>query len=297
MPRHERTWFPFPMTIAYAAVAYVGLVVLSRAVLGGVGVGTPLPDGGRSLTNLVAWMLPAVALLAGALALLARGMSGGFPSRWASLFAYAWATSSLSVPLGMSALATADQVSPLRLVAWLAATTLVPSAAASAVAAATFVPGDAHRGFPRRFARWRATRASHQWAWRLPAGVLACAAALGLATFALGPLVGGGLALDGVLLQVLRGAVLALVALPIVVLWERAGSQLLATLAFAYAAPAMLGAWVLGAFLDRADRFVGLLEMVVTAAIVAGALVVLWLGRHADDEIDVLNDSELVPAL
>ena len=80
------------------------------------------------------------------------------------------------------------------------------------------------------------------------------------------------------------------------VLWERTGTQLLATLVFAYAAPAIVGGWVLGAAVDRADRVVGAIEVLATAAIVAGALVVLWFGRHADDEIDVLNDAELAGA-
>jgi hypothetical protein len=149
-------------------LAYVLGTIVGSMLAGLVGLQTPpLPEGTDAQTLMLLQLLTSP-LLALALALLSRGLQGGFVARWLILSFFTWITYSVNTLLEAAIFTTFGTASGFTAVIQLAG-----SLVCGAAVAALFRPQAVGRGFLTNVRGFFARRTAMQWGWRLPLAAVA----------------------------------------------------------------------------------------------------------------------------
>jgi hypothetical protein len=154
--------------LAVCGLAYIVGTFLGSMLAGLVGLQTPSLPQGTDAQTLMLFQLLTSPLLALALAILARGMGGGFLARWLILSFFTWVTYSVNTLLEAAIFTTTGAATPFT-----ALIQLVGSFACGAAVAALFRPHDPGRGFLAELREFFARRTAMSWSWRLALAAVA----------------------------------------------------------------------------------------------------------------------------
>lgn len=251
-----------------------------------LGFATPNIPAGTDQTTIVQFTLLGSLILASGLSAIARGLSGGFLSRWLILFFFTW------VAYGVNTYFEAAIFSTLAAATLYTVVLYLPASLLCSAAIAWLFPSNAPSvGFFTQARSFFADRTLGSWAWRLLAAFLAFPLAYYFFGRLISPIVlpyyqqgASELALPGwdQILPVLaiRSLLFLLVCLPILIAWHLSNRSLFLTLGLALfilvGGIAMLSAY----WLPTVLRVTHGLEIFADEMVYTGALILL-LGRHA----------------
>lgn len=154
--------------LAICGLAYIVGTFVGSMLAGLVGMPTPSLPEATDAQTLMLFQLLTSPLLALALAILARGMGGGFLSRWLILSFFTWVTYGVNTLLEAAIFTTMGAATPFT-----ALIQLVGSLACGATVAALFPPQDQGRGLIADLREFFARRTATEWSWRLALAAVA----------------------------------------------------------------------------------------------------------------------------
>lgn len=268
-----------------------GLIFFFGFIPGGqlaswMGFSTPDLPAGTDQTTIAQFTLLGSLILALGLSALARGLSGGFLSRWLILFFFTWIAYGVNTYFEAAIFSTLSAATLYTVVLYL------PSSLLCSAAVVWLFPPDVPRvSFFTQAKIFFADRTPGSWAWRLLAAFLAFPLAYYFFGRLISPIVlpyyeqrTNELALPGwdQILPVLaiRSLLFLLVCLPILIAWNLSNDRLFLTLGLALfilvGGIAMLSAYWLPSVL----RITHGLEIFADEMVYTGALILL-LGKHA----------------
>jgi hypothetical protein len=267
-------------TVLGGVAAYAG-TILGGLLAGLIGLPTPSLPPGSDMTTLGQYMLLTSPLVAATLALVSRGLSGGFLARWLNLSLLTWIAYGVNTYLEATLVTTLSAASPFVVI-----TTLASSLSCSAVVAWLCPPAHAGDSFWVRAQAFFAGRSVGQWAWRLLAALAAFPAAYIVFGMLVEPFVieyyreqYAGLTAPtwGQIIPILlaRSLLFLVACLPMLITWQRSRLSLFIVLG---AALFMLvgGVYMLQSYwLPASMRFAHSLEIMADSFVHAGALVYL----------------------
>jgi len=221
-------------TLAFFVGITLGAMV--AALLGLPNPGLPV---GTNQTTLSMYFLLASLLLALALSFVARGLSGGFVTRWLILAFLTWVVNAVNTYIEARIFTTFAAASLFTVV-----TFLVASVLCGAAVALCFPPGQTGNSFLARVRGFFAERRGWEWAWRLLVMIVAFPAIYLFFGYLVAPFVADyyrqqlfGLSLPGwgqiITAQLLRSPLFLLACLPVLIAWLRSNRELVIVLGWA----------------------------------------------------------------
>jgi hypothetical protein len=239
-----------------------------------------LPEGTDQAT-LSLYFLLASLILALALSFVARGLSGGFFTRWLILASLIWVVYAANAYIEAAIYTTFAAASLFTVV-----TFLVASVLCSAALALCFPPEQTGSPFLARTRAFFAQRPAWDWAWRLLVMLAAFPAIYLFFGFLVAPFVADyyrqqlfGLSLPGwgqiITAQLLRSPLFLLTCLPILIAWQRSSRGLVVALGGALFVLVGLLAFIPAYWMPLSFRMVHSLEILADSFVYAWLLVFL----------------------
>ena len=142
--------------------------ILGSVIAGVIGLEIPAIPEGTDPGTLLLFQLLASPILGLALAFVSRGIQGSYVARWLILFLLTWVASGVNTVIEAAIFTTFQAASLFTVMMWLGA-----SLVCSALVALLFPPTDRGQGFFANLRAFFGSRATRQWAWRLPAASVA----------------------------------------------------------------------------------------------------------------------------
>lgn len=265
--------YPLPLTVTYAGFFFTALFSASHVMLGWLHIEPPPALRPMALAPLVGWLLLSHLASVGALAIVARSLTGTFLSRWAALATSAvllWPTSAV---LGGSSLRAALGDALPSTLMYAVAVAFVPLALTAGVVSGSLAPEERGARLPWRldalFPKTLPARVGWLALLALPLVLVPLGASL-IVTSSTPPLWS----------LLLEAALLVVGALPIAALWQGTPGGLMAAITATTLVPGAAGMLLLSERAGVHDPVRGVAELLLVSSTLGGTVALFAAGRR-----------------